>query len=136
MSASEDTVGARLLAWYDRHARTLPWRSQPGTPAPEPYRVWLSEVMLQQTTTAAVAPYYARFLDRWPPVGALASADDFVTGPLPWRRDAPGRTASGFALRDGNYLSARWPGDAHRFAQGFCTMLADDRLSDPPPREA
>jgi A/G-specific adenine glycosylase len=65
-----------LLAWYDRNARALPWRSPPGAPPPGPYRVWLSEVMLQQTTTAAVAPYYARFLDRWPTVGALAAADE------------------------------------------------------------
>lgn len=76
MSASKDSIPERLLAWYDRHARTLPWRSMPGDPAPDPYRVWLSEVMLQQTTTAAVAPYYARFLERWPSVEALALADD------------------------------------------------------------
>ncbi|ANY20340.1 A/G-specific adenine glycosylase [Tsuneonella dongtanensis] len=76
MSASDDDIPARLLAWYDRHARTLPWRSPPGAAAPEPYRVWLSEVMLQQTTTAAVAPYYAKFLARWPTVEALAAADD------------------------------------------------------------
>jgi A/G-specific adenine glycosylase len=80
MSASEDSVGesvsGRLLAWYDRHARTLPWRSPPGAPAPEPYRVWLSEVMLQQTTTAMAAPHYAKFLARWPTVEALAAADD------------------------------------------------------------
>jgi A/G-specific adenine glycosylase len=76
VSASKDPVGARLLAWYDRHARTLPWRSPPGTPPPEPYRVWLSEVMLQQTTTAAVAPYFLRFTERWPTVEALAAADD------------------------------------------------------------
>jgi A/G-specific adenine glycosylase len=76
MSASEDSIPDRLLGWYDRNARTLPWRSPPGSPPPEPYRVWLSEVMLQQTTTAAVAPYYARFLDRWPSVEALAGADD------------------------------------------------------------
>ena len=76
MSASEDTVGTRLLAWYDRHARTLPWRSPPSSPPPDPYRVWLSEVMLQQTTTAAVAPHYARFLERWPTVEALAAADE------------------------------------------------------------
>ncbi len=76
MSASKDTIAARLLGWYDRHARDLPWRSPPGSPPPEPYRVWLSEVMLQQTTTAAVAPYYARFLARWPTVEALAAADD------------------------------------------------------------
>jgi A/G-specific adenine glycosylase len=43
-----------LLRWYDRHARTLPWRARPGAPLPDPYRVWLSEVMLQQTTVAAL----------------------------------------------------------------------------------
>jgi A/G-specific adenine glycosylase len=66
----------RLLKWYDAHARVLPWRSPPGTPPPEPYRVWLSEVMLQQTTVAAVGPYFARFLNRWPTVEALAAAND------------------------------------------------------------
>ncbi|MGN3973532.1 A/G-specific adenine glycosylase [Tsuneonella sp. SYSU-LHT278] len=76
MSASEDSIPGRLLGWYDRNARVLPWRSPPGSPAPEPYRVWLSEVMLQQTTTAAVAPYYARFLDRWQNVESLAAASD------------------------------------------------------------
>ena len=70
----EDRVSASLLDWYDRHARDLPWRSPPGTPSPDPYRVWLSEIMLQQTTTAHVAPYYARFLARWPTVQALAAA--------------------------------------------------------------
>jgi A/G-specific adenine glycosylase len=65
-----------LLAWYDRHARTLPWRSPPGVSPPDPYRVWLSEVMLQQTTVTAVQPYFARFLDRWPDVEALAAAAD------------------------------------------------------------
>jgi A/G-specific adenine glycosylase len=62
-----------LLAWYDRHRRTLPWRAAPGEVA-DPYRVWLSEIMLQQTTVKAVGPYYAKFLARWPDVGALASA--------------------------------------------------------------
>lgn len=76
MSASEDSIPEKLLGWYDRHARALPWRSPPGKASPEPYRVWLSEVMLQQTTTAAVAPYYAKFLDIWPTVEALARADD------------------------------------------------------------
>ncbi len=76
MSASQETVASRLLGWYDRHARALPWRSPPAAPPPEPYRVWLSEVMLQQTTTAAAAPYYARFLARWPTVEALAAADE------------------------------------------------------------
>jgi A/G-specific adenine glycosylase len=62
-----------LLAWYDRHRRRLPWRAAPGERS-DPYRVWLSEIMLQQTTVKAVAPYYARFLARWPDVRALAAA--------------------------------------------------------------
>jgi A/G-specific adenine glycosylase len=62
-----------LLTWYDRHRRTLPWRVRKGERA-DPYRVWLSEIMLQQTTVRAVAPYYARFLARWPDVRALAAA--------------------------------------------------------------
>ncbi|MBV8094651.1 MAG: A/G-specific adenine glycosylase [Acetobacteraceae bacterium] len=62
-----------LLAWYDRHRRNLPWRAQPGQ-APDPYRVWLSEVMLQQTTVATVIPYYGRFLSRFPTIEALAAA--------------------------------------------------------------
>jgi A/G-specific adenine glycosylase len=62
-----------LLAWYDRHRRKLPWRAPPGQRA-DPYRVWLSEIMLQQTTVKAVVPYYARFLARWPDMGALAAA--------------------------------------------------------------
>ena len=64
---------ADLLAWYDRHARVLPWRARSGQ-TPDPYRVWLSEIMLQQTTVRAVAPYYAKFLARWPTVEALAAA--------------------------------------------------------------
>ncbi len=69
-------IASPLLDWYDRAARALPWRSPPGAPPPDPYRVWLSEVMLQQTTTAAVAPYFHRFTARWPTVAALAAADD------------------------------------------------------------
>ncbi len=73
-------VPTLLLAWYDAHARTLPWRRPPGRgadlPPSDPYRVWLSEVMLQQTGTATVAPYFARFLARWPTVASLAAADD------------------------------------------------------------
>jgi A/G-specific adenine glycosylase len=65
---------AALLAWYDRHHRELPWRAARGV-RPDPYRVWLSEVMLQQTTVKAVAPYYARFLERFPTVAALAEAE-------------------------------------------------------------
>ena len=62
-----------LLAWYDRHRRKLPWRALPGE-RPDPYRVWLSEIMLQQTTTKAVVPYFTRFAAHWPSVRALAAA--------------------------------------------------------------
>jgi A/G-specific adenine glycosylase len=66
-----------LLTWYDAHARDLPWRIAPGSGAvPDPYRVWLAEIMLQQTTVAAVAGYFARFTARWPTVAALAAAED------------------------------------------------------------
>ncbi|SFM70169.1 A/G-specific adenine glycosylase [Methylobacterium pseudosasicola] len=64
-----------LLAWYDRHRRVLPWRALAGE-VPDPYRVWLSEVMLQQTTIAAVRPYFERFLTRFPDVDALAAAPE------------------------------------------------------------
>jgi A/G-specific adenine glycosylase len=66
---------ARLLAWYARHRRSLPWRAEPGEEA-DPYRVWLSEIMLQQTTVTAVIPYYERFLSLFPTVEALAAAED------------------------------------------------------------
>ena len=62
-----------LLGWYDRHRRAMPWRALPGRKA-DPYRVWLSEIMLQQTTVVTVGPYFMRFLARWPDVGALAAA--------------------------------------------------------------
>jgi A/G-specific adenine glycosylase len=74
--AKDRTVAEALLAHYRVHARTLPWRSPPGPPPPAPYRVWLSEIMLQQTTVAAVIPYYQRFLARWPSVEALAATED------------------------------------------------------------
>ncbi len=67
-------VAGDLLAWYDRHRRALPWRAPPGV-ASDPYAVWLSEIMLQQTTVAAVKPFFARFLDRWPGVADLAEAE-------------------------------------------------------------
>lgn len=70
------SISALLLDWYDTHARDLPWRARPGSPAPDPYRVWLSEVMLQQTTVAAVKPYFAAFTARWPTVEALAAASE------------------------------------------------------------
>lgn len=69
-------IAPELLAWYNANARRLPWRAAPGEVAPDPYRVWLSEVMLQQTTVAAVGPYFAKFSARWPTVTDLAAADD------------------------------------------------------------
>jgi A/G-specific adenine glycosylase len=63
-----------LLDWYDRERRDLPWRGKRGKRV-DPYRVWLSEIMLQQTTVKAVIPFYERFLQRWPTVDALAAAD-------------------------------------------------------------
>src|SRR5579871_116970 len=74
---SRDAAGlaARLLTWYDRHRRVLPWRAPKGRRA-DPYRVWLSEIMLQQTTVQAVAGYYRKFLERWPDVKALAAAKE------------------------------------------------------------
>ena len=74
------THADRLLAWYDRHRRTLPWRAPPGERT-APYRVWLSEIMLQQTTVATVGEYFRRFVERWPTVEALAAAplDDVLS---------------------------------------------------------
>lgn len=80
VTASAKTISDHLLHWYQRHARDLPWRNPPGAPRPTdpawPYRVWLSEVMLQQTTVAAVKPYFAKFIETWPTVEALAAADE------------------------------------------------------------
>ena len=73
MPASPAAETEALLAWYDRHRRALPWRATGGA-RPDPYAVWLSEVMLQQTTVAAVKGFYARFLALWPDVAALAAA--------------------------------------------------------------
>lgn len=78
MTAPPD-IARPLLAWYDRHARALPWRVGPAERRagirPDPYHVWLSEVMLQQTTVTAVKPYFETFLARWPDIAALAQAD-------------------------------------------------------------
>lgn len=68
-------IAERLLAWYDAHRRVLPWRAPKGSKA-DPYRVWLSEIMLQQTTVQAVAAYYRKFLERWPTVRDLAAAKE------------------------------------------------------------
>ena len=80
MQNEAESLTLQLLAWYDRHARVMPWRISPQDRAagvkPDPYRVWLSEVMLQQTTVAAVRDYFHRFTARWPTVTALAMAPD------------------------------------------------------------
>jgi A/G-specific adenine glycosylase len=68
------TAAAKLLNWYDRHRRHLPWRAAPGV-RPDPYAVWLSEIMLQQTTVQAVKPFYEKFLRIWPRVDMLAAAE-------------------------------------------------------------
>jgi A/G-specific adenine glycosylase len=79
-SRGKPAFGTILLAWYDRHGRVLPWRTGPAArrlgEIPDPYRVWLSEIMLQQTRVKAVLPYYRAFTRRWPDVSALAGADD------------------------------------------------------------
>lgn len=75
--ATSAAIAPTLLEWYDRHARALPWRVPPNSrDVPDPYRIWLSEVMLQQTTVAAVKDYFHRFTTRWPTVEALAAAED------------------------------------------------------------
>ncbi|HEY0624615.1 A/G-specific adenine glycosylase [Sphingomonas sp.] len=74
-NASRD-IADPLLAWYDANARILPWRAPPGSPPPDPYRVWLSEVMLQQTQVATVIPYFEKFTARWPDFASLAAVDD------------------------------------------------------------
>ena len=78
---SKSEIGAALLLWYDKARRDLPWRALPGE-TPDPYSVWLSEIMLQQTTVAAVKAYYAKFLALWPRVHDLAAAplEDVLKG--------------------------------------------------------
>ena len=65
------SLAARLLRWYDAEHRDLPWRR-----THDPYRIWVSEIMLQQTRAEAVIPYYHRFLDRYPTIAALAAAPE------------------------------------------------------------
>ncbi|MEH3045645.1 A/G-specific adenine glycosylase [Sphingomonas adhaesiva] len=75
MDAKRRDIAPKLLDWYDRHRRDLPWRAAAGA-APDPYRVWLSEVMLQQTTVATVRPRFAAWVERWPTFADLAAAPD------------------------------------------------------------
>ena len=77
VSMTTPALRAALLAWYDAGARTLPWRAPPGSGArTDPYFVWLSEVMLQQTTVPHATPYFLSFTRRWPTVSDLAAAPD------------------------------------------------------------
>ncbi|WP_298915711.1 A/G-specific adenine glycosylase [uncultured Roseobacter sp.] len=80
ISHNSDPLSDRLLAWYDIHARRMPWRVSPqdrkAGVLPDPYRVWMSEVMLQQTTVVTVKDYFQRFTERWPTVSDLAAAQD------------------------------------------------------------
>ncbi|MBI07103.1 MAG: A/G-specific adenine glycosylase [Rhodospirillaceae bacterium] len=73
LTSTATSLAAALLAWYDLHGRDLPWRVRGGA-QPDPYRVWLSEIMLQQTTVATVIPYFTNFLQRWPRLEDLAQA--------------------------------------------------------------
>lgn len=78
-TAPDPDLAGLLLAWYDRHARALPWRVSPAERShgvvADPYLIWLSEIMLQQTTVQAVKPYFTAFAERWPTVTDLAAAD-------------------------------------------------------------
>src|SRR5215510_13746585 len=117
MTASENHA-ARLLDWYDRHRRTLPWRAPAGSTGP-PYIVWLSEIMLQQTTVATVGDYFHRFVMRWPTVEALAAApiDDVLSA---W-------AGLGYYARARNlHACARVVAEQHggRFPQDEAALLA------------
>ncbi len=73
LEEKRDAIVARTLRWWDRARRSLAWRAEPGA-APDPYKVWLSEVLLQQTTAQAATPYYRAFVEKWPTVEDLAAA--------------------------------------------------------------
>ncbi len=109
---SADSVSAPLLRWYDRHARRLPWRALPGE-TPDPYRVWLSEIMLQQTTVVTVAPYFQAFIERWPTVGALAAAplEDVLTAWAGLGYYARARNLHACARQVTGDLGGRFPDD-------------------------
>ncbi|MCR5940731.1 A/G-specific adenine glycosylase [Ochrobactrum sp. XJ1] len=80
LNSTTSTRSTKLLRWYDRHHRVLPWRVGPAEQAsgakPDPYRVWLSEIMLQQTTVETVKSYFMKFVERWPSVQAIAQASE------------------------------------------------------------
>jgi len=106
-------LAERLLAWYDRYRRILPWRAPKGRRA-DPYRVWLSEVMLQQTTVQAAAGYYRKFLERWPDVHALAAAgeDEVLAVWAGLGYYARARNLYAAARIVANDMAGKFPGDA------------------------
>ena len=105
-------LASRLLAWYDRNRRVLPWRAAPGERA-DPYRVWLSEVMLQQTTVQAVAPYFRTFVERWPTVESLAAApvDEIMHAWAGLGYYARARNLHACAKRVAEWRGGRFPDD-------------------------
>ena len=104
-------LAGRMLDWYDRHRRSLPWRSEPGEQA-DPYHVWLSEIMLQQTTVATVKDYYRKFLTLWPTVGDLAAAplDDVLAAWAGLGYYARARNLHKCAVTVADDLDGRFPG--------------------------
>jgi len=108
----------RLLAWYDEHRRALPWRARAGERT-DPYRVWLSEIMLQQTTVAAVASYYREFLRRWPTVEALAATplDDVLGAWAGLGYYARARNLHRAAKVVANELDGNFPHTAHELSE-------------------
>ncbi len=131
-----DQLAARLLDWYDRHRRVLPWRALKGRRA-DPYRVWLSEIMLQQTTVQAVAGYYRKFLSRWPDVQALADAteEDVLAAWAGLGYYARARNLHAAAKRVANEMGGRFPRTAEalqalpgvgRYTAGAIAAIAYD----------
>jgi A/G-specific adenine glycosylase len=107
-------LAARLLDWYDRHARVLPWRTGPHARykvRPDPYRVWLAEIMLQQTTVVTVGPYFRDFVARWPTVDELAAAplDDVLSAWAGLGYYARARNLHKCARRVSAQLGGRFP---------------------------
>jgi A/G-specific adenine glycosylase len=112
-SGSRLRLSARLLAWYDVHRRVLPWRAPRGKRA-DPYRIWLSEIMLQQTTVQAVGAYYRKFLNLWPDVAALAAAkqDDVLAAWAGLGYYARARNLHAAAKIVAQEMGGRFPGTA------------------------
>ncbi len=112
-SGKKAEASAAMLDWYDKHRRVLPWRAPRGKRA-DPYHVWLSEIMLQQTTVAAVGAYYRKFLTQWPTVDALAEApqDDVLTAWAGLGYYARARNLHAAAKVVANEMGGRFPDNA------------------------